>query len=236
VQDGHFAAGYDLPSKSMLAIYQRIGMRAEGSMVRMVKLLRVDEKIAARVPLRLASRLISGAAHSLLALRPLRLRTGIEVELQKGPCHQEFTELADGIGSRLDICVDRSAEFLNWRFLDHPQHRYEILAGRCHGKLAGYLMFLQEAKKATVVDWLGEEPRELRKDLIRGLITLLKNRGCQSVHAAVLADHAYRSDLQSLGFRPRESSPVVFIWPKGAGSCDEIGNGRWLLMDGDREA
>jgi len=236
VQDGRFAAGYDLPSKSMLAIYQRIGMKAEGSMVRMVKLLRADEKIAARVSFGPAAKVMSGAVNSVLALGKfaLRLRTSAELKLQQGKCQKEFTELANSIGNRLGTCVDRSAEYLNWRFLSHPQHKYEILTARYHGKLAGYLVFFQEGKKAAVADWFCQEPRKLRKDLIRGLVKLLNARGCESVHAAVLADHAYYSDLLSLGFRPRESSSVIFLRPNGEANA-AAGNTNWLLMDGDRE-
>jgi hypothetical protein len=235
---GAFAAGFDLPSRSMLAIYRRLGSVPGGQLVRMARVLRAEGKILAKVKSKTAARVLGKAANALLKLQggSLRIQSGISVEIQQGRCGQEFTDLWNGVGDRLGTCVERSAEYLNWRYLDHPQQKYEILAARRQGRLEGYLTLCQESAVATVVDWFGREPAEVRNDLIRGMIVLLKTRQCESVQAAVLESHRYRADLQSLGFRPRESSSVVFFGaavqrPKSKGE-----NGNWLLMDGDRES
>jgi hypothetical protein len=221
----------------MMAVYHRIGLHAESSLVRMVKLLRADEKIAAKVPIKALARVMSGVVNPFLAARPfsLRLRSGVEVALHQGRCGQEFTELAQSIGEGLGTRVDRSAEYLNWRFLDHPKLQYHTLTARHRGKLEGYLVFSQEGARTTVVDWLSREPGDLRNDLVRGLVQLLRSQGCESVQAAVLAGHPYQNDLQSLGFRPRESAPVIFIRPNREGSPSKAASGNWFLMDGDRE-
>lgn len=237
VQDGTFAAGYDLPGKSMMAVYSRLGSPPGGEMVRMVKLLRADGKIAGKVKSKILARALSNAANAVLAFQrgssPQR-KSGASFELQQGRCGEEYTDLAHSVGARLGVCVDRSAEYLNWRYFDHPHQKYEILAARRQGRLVGYVTFQQEGIKACIVDWFGREPGDLHRDLLRGMMTLVKSRGCESIQGHVLASHPYRSDLQSLGFRPRESSPVVFLGPPAQQSAT-TGNNNWLLMDGDRE-
>ena len=233
IRNGAFAVGFDLPSKSMLAIYRRLGSAPSGQMLRMARVLRTEGKIAAKVKSETATLILSKAANALLKLQggSLEIKSGISVEIQQGRCGKEFTDLSYGVGDRLGTCVERSAEYLNWRYLDHPQRKYEILAARRQGRLEGYLTLCQEGPVATLVDWFGRDPLELRKDLIRGMLALLNTRGCESVQVAVLESHTYRGDLQSLGFRPRESSPVIF-W----GGAVQQPNRNWLLMDGDRES
>jgi GNAT superfamily N-acetyltransferase len=237
VQNGRFAAGYDLPGKSMVAVYRRLGSKPNDEMVRMVKLLRADGKIGVKVKFRTVASLLSGIANLVLRVQhgSPRRQSGVSFEVQEGRCGQEYTDLARSVQGRLGVCVDRTAEYLNWRYLDHPHEKYEILAARRKGQLEGYVAFRQEGSRASVVDWFGQEPAELRKDLIREMIALVKPRGCESVQACVLASHSFLSDLRSLGFRPRESSPVVFLGPSGKepGSSEKRS---WLLMDGDREA
>src|SRR5260370_17640387 len=206
-------------------------------MVRMVKLLRADGKIGVEVKLRTVERLLIGIANWVLRVQhgSPRRQSGVSFEVREGRCGQECTDLARSVEGRLGIGVDRTAEYLNWRYLDQPQEKYEILAARRKGQLEGYVAFRQEGSRASVVDWFGQEPAELRKDLIREMIALVKPRGCESVQACVLASHSFLSDLRSLGFLPRESSPVVFLGPSGK-QPDSSEKPSWLVIDGDREA
>jgi predicted N-acetyltransferase YhbS len=239
VEHGSFVAGYDLPSNTMLAVYDRLGRQPSAHrMVRLVKKLRAENWIAKKLKSRIVARLLSPAANTILKLQrgSLRLRSGVSVELQEGRLGQEYTVLARSVGDGLGTCVERSAEYLNWRYLDHPANKYHILAARRGSKLEGYLVFQREVGSIKIVDWFGQEPVELRKDLIRGLIKLLQSDDCESVQASVLTSHAYHNDLCSLGFHPREFSPVMFLGAAARQSSSATANGSWLLMDGDRES
>ena len=217
VRGAGFSAGYDLPSRTMLAVYRRLGLKPGPEMVRMVKLLRSDTRIASRVKPKLAARVLSKAANALLAMQGPAARRKLNVDLgvHEGRCSTEFTDLAREVGSTLGTCVDRSAEFLNWRYLDHPKHKYEILVARRRGRLEGYLVVHHEGSTASIVDWFGREPAELRKDLLRGAMALLKPRGCECIQIGILTSHPFHDDLKAFGFRPRESSPVVLMGRTG---------------------
>lgn len=232
VMNGEFAAAYDLPSASMLAVYRRLGATPGGQLVRMTMLLRSNAKIAAQVKPKLFAQGLSLAANAVLSLKrgSLRSRTGATVEKHTGRFGSEFTDLAMRIGGDLGNCVERSAEYLNWRYADHPQQQYEVVTARQRGLLEGYVIFQLKDTNASVVDWLGDSA-DLRADLIRGLMSALPSNGCEAIHVPVLTSHMFSDELIALGFRARESSPVVFV-----GSESKQTNAAWLLLDGDRES
>lgn len=234
LQSGTFSGGYDLPSRTMLAVYKRLGIQEGGQFDRMVKLLRADEKVARKVKAKGVAKLLGTAANAALTLATgsLRLRSGAKVELLSGRCGEEFTKLAMNIGAKLGTCVERSAEFLNWRYTDHPQQKFEILTARQGRLLAGYAVLSQQASRVTIMDLLSLEAPEIRKDLIRAAIALSKSRKCESVQASILASHPYQAEMKSLGFHSRESSPVIFF----DGGKGDATNANWFLMEGDRES
>lgn len=43
--------------------------------------------------------------------------------------------------ARDEICIARTADYLNWRYCDNPRARYRILALHCEGAIAGYLVY-----------------------------------------------------------------------------------------------
>lgn len=234
VMNGPFSAGYDLPSTSMLAIYRRLGIKTEGRLVRMTKLLRSNAKIAARVRSRLLARGLSTVANAVLSARTSsKLKSGATIESHDGRFGPEFTNLAARGANRLGMSVERSADYLNWRYLDHPQHKYEILTARRGARLQGYLVFLQQGTAANVVDCFAETA-EVRGDLIRGVVNLQQTRKGESVNMAVLESHSLCAELRDLGFRSRESVPAVFLEPKRTSSA--AAGTEWYLLDGDRES
>src|SRR5260370_16749452 len=123
-------------------------------MVRMVKLLRADGKIAVKVKLRTVASLLSGIANLVLRVQhgSPRRQSGVSFEVQEGRCGQEYTDLARSVQGRLGICVDRTAEYLNWRYLDHPHEKYEILAARRKGRFEWHVAFPPESTRAEVLN------------------------------------------------------------------------------------
>ena len=233
VADGPFRAGYDLPSTSMLAIYQRLGIKTTGKLVRMTKLLRSNAKVAAKVKPRFLAGGLSAAANVVLSARrgSLKLKSGVSIEVHKGGFGSEFTELAARTKGYLGISAERSAEFLTWRYTEHPQNQYETLTARRGANLQGYLVCTQQGSSTHVADCIGESAK-VRGDLLRGLMTFVKTRKAESINVPVLESHAFCAELRDMGFSARESVPAVFLQSKGE-AAPATG---WFLLDGDRES
>jgi len=229
---------FDFPSTSMLAIYKRLQIEPQESAIRFAKPLRADGQIQKRIPNKAAGRTLAVAANVALRLRDAgfgRSRAWTISE-ETAPCGEEFTLATRQWVSRMGICADRSAGYLNWRFLQHPQRRYHLLTARKNGRLCGYLIYHWAGEDATVVDLLAEED-QVCKTLLVETIAAMRGRGVDTLSAPFLGSNAGREILEDCGFRPRESTPVVVLTlPWAANPQGDQGADHWYLMHGDRES
>src|SRR5205807_5583136 len=122
----------------------------------------------------------------------------------------EFTRASRRCALRMGICADRSAEYLNWRFLQHPQRQYHLLTARKNDRLCGYLIYHWAGEDATVVDLLAEEDHVCRALLVE-TIAIMRRCGVSTLSAPFLRSGASREILEDCGFQPRESTPAVVL-------------------------
>lgn len=228
-----FAVAYDFPSATMLGIYRHLGISPIGQSVRLAKTLRVDRKIASRLPVPVLSRPLAAAMNFALTLadQPSSGEAGLDFRLQDAPCTTEYSKLAAQIGSSFGICTVRSAEYLNWRYWQHPRTRYEFLTARRQTELLTYCAFTVSDGNATVVELFGNMDVDVVTRLLGELAKLLRVRGLATISLPVLSSDLRLGLLRKLGFRARESVPVVGF----AGGSTLLGS-QMFLMHGDRES
>ncbi|MGB9256638.1 MAG: GNAT family N-acetyltransferase [Candidatus Korobacteraceae bacterium] len=228
VQSGEFAAVYDFPSRTMLAIYKHLGIEPIEQSVRMAKVLRAD-RIFRNLTVPGLSRAVMGGANFVIGLedRASGSPANVEFTLQDGPCGPEYSELAGEVGSSLGICTVRSAEYLNWRYRRHPHVAYEFLAARRGGQLLAYCVFTQSEDGATVAEFFGKPNDRVLVSLLRKLATLSRKRGVATVSLPLLSRDPRHRLLRRVGFRAREVVPVLVISQRRS---------QLLLMHGDRES
>ena len=233
VKLGQFAFCYDFPSTSMVSIYRYLGLEPTHTSVRMVKPLRTHEKVREIVPTRILSRVISKVADFVLALRDRQPSDpeGMEYRLDEKPCSAEYSRLAQRVGSSQGSCTVRSPQYLNWRYRGHPSQQYEFLTGYRGGELQTYCVFTLSEGWAQIADLFGGPDEKVMVGLLKRLVRLLRSRAASRISISVLAGDPRTRLLQSLGFRNRESVPVIGCSPK----LSSFG-ARLLLMHGDRES
>jgi hypothetical protein len=231
-RSGEFALAYDFPSTTMLRIYQHLGVRPLWKSVRMVKVLRADN-IARVLPAPILSRPVATALNFALALRDRRSSDphGLDFCLEDAPCTSEYSELADKVGSSLGICTVRSAEYLNWRYRQHPRVKYEFLTARRGKELLAYCTFTLSAENATIAELFGNMNDQVVISLLQQLVALLRTRGVATVSVPVLSTDPRTRLLRKLRFWPREAVPVM-----GFDSEATITGSQVMLMHGDRES
>ncbi len=163
----------------MLGIYRHLGIQPVATSVRMAKVLRADEKIRRVVPARILSRPAAAAANFALSLTEHRSADlpGVEFQLQDAPCTSEYSELASRIGSSLGACTVRSAEYLNWRYWQHPHRKYEFFVARRNSELLAYCTFAVEGGNAIVAELFGSIDDQAMPGLLQRLVVLLRARG-----------------------------------------------------------
>jgi GNAT superfamily N-acetyltransferase len=227
----------DFPSRTMLAVYKRLQIDANAEMVRYAKPLRADRKIAERVPVPAVARGLSALANAALRLRDNRSERGRDwtIASDSGPWGEEFTLAAPKWSSGAGICVARTADYLNWRYREHPEQSYEMLTARQDFRLCGYLIFHMNGEDCVIDDLLAEDDA-VRSALLTAVTAVARQRGVYTLSAPWLSTHSGRRLLEKCGFRPRESSPVVLMtlpWTKertGSAVAD------WYLTHGDWES
>jgi hypothetical protein len=234
--DGAFC--YDFPSASMVAVYKRLGFSVAGQMLRLAKPLRVDRKVKEMIQNRAARRVVSTLGNTLLKIASPRAKAdeALEIAIQQGSCGEEFTRLAEAQRGNFCFCLQRSAAYLNWRYVNNPLARHEIVTARRDGRLVGYLVWTQAGEDASIVDLFGEEDRGMVRRLAAEVTALALKRGVMTLGVSMNEAHPWRSLFSEMGFRLRDSAPVMIIPSKSfIGKIDPELTG-WYLMQGDRDS
>jgi Acetyltransferase (GNAT) domain len=226
----------DFPSDGMLAVYRRLGIQPDRTMVRYAKMLRANRKIAEHVAGSVVAYGLTVVANGILKLRDTRSRrrTTWTIAKEDGPCGEEFTQTALEWSLTTRNCAARTADFLNWRYHQHPLWQFEVLTARGEGKLHGYLIQHPYRDDYFIDEVMGED-EAVRRDLLLEAIAIARARGVQTLCAPWLSSHSLPELLRDYGFLPRESHPVVLLsWLSGEGG--PAGDKQdWYVSGGDGE-
>ncbi|HWP45685.1 MAG TPA: GNAT family N-acetyltransferase [Candidatus Limnocylindrales bacterium] len=230
---------YDFPSLSMTAIYQRLQIHPFGQMVRLARPLRVDRKVREMVKIPILAQGLSKAGNLLLRLYDPYpgVNPALTISFLDGKFGEEFSLLAQEVGSRYEVCLQRSAEYLNWRYLANPLGHYEVLTARQGEALLAYVIFAHTGEDAALVDLFGIQDHKVIKSLVNYAGVLLRKRGVITVSISLLASHPWVALLQDSGFKAREASPVV-VYTSSLFTLEPMtfDPGNWFLIQGDRDS
>jgi hypothetical protein len=229
---------YDFPSAGMLAVYKRLGVEVTGRMLRLAKLLRVDRKLREFVHIPIVQPIFSAVTNALFTIATRKPLTDPSLEfcVHEGQYDGEFSILAEKQCGGFGVCIQRSAEYLNWRYRNNPLATHECVTAHRHGKLVGYVIYAQVGEDAVVVDLFGEEDQAMIKGLLVDVSSRLTNRGVMTLSVWLNEFHPWLSWYSEMGFRLRDSAPIVCVpAPSFAGTMN-IRNMKWFLMQGDRDS
>jgi hypothetical protein len=227
---------YDLPNAGMAAVYKRLQIEPLGKMIRLARPLRLDASIGRIVKNSTLARPLSVVANCLLRVRDgLVKRTSrrLTINLHKGECGDEFSGLASEVNSRYGICTERSAEYLNWRYLSNTYCRYDLVTARREGILVAYAMCHETDGHAILADLFGIDDPEVIGSLVEEVAMMVRDKGVPTLSAPLFESHPWLPLLQRVGFWARESSPVM-IYPLSL-KREADGSG-WFLTHGDRDS
>jgi len=237
VRAGAIPFCYDFPSTGMMAVYRRLGVDPLGHLVRLSKVLRVDARMRNIVMSRPIASGLSAIVNLFIAPGALRRRRerDIEIDVCPGPLGSEFTELNHRIADPRVVMVERSVEYLNWRYLANPVYRYQVLAARRAGRLVGYTVFRHDDRTMTLVELFADAPDATIIDVVHGAVAEAWGQGLEALDISLLESSNLIDSLQKLGFRRREGLPVALYAAEEARA--QIGDqANWFLSDGDRDS
>jgi hypothetical protein len=201
----------DFPSAAMLSVYKRLGIDSFLQMPRYAKPLRVDNFVGRRVRPKSISGGISAFGNLLLRIRDMRLphAPGVEINEESTDCGPEFVESLPRWQEQ-ELAVARTREFLNWRFMGHPQRKYQLSTAHKNGRLVGYLICHSDVAHSTVADFRGDDS-QICAALLSKVILNAQAAGVDTISVPLLGAGHQKSALERRGFRPREAAPVVLL-------------------------
>jgi GNAT superfamily N-acetyltransferase len=233
---------YDFPSKAMAAVYKRLNIEPASQMVRMAKMLRVDRKVSEKLRSRRLAKVASSVGNIFLRVKRSRPRVdpSIKISLLECKCGPEFDALANRVTTSFGVCVHRSADYLNWRYLENPYKKHLFMTAKRDGTLLGFIIFSQRGSDGEIVDFLWENDDAVIRELLSEVVELFRRRGVITISAELIACHPWSGFFNKFGFRPREHKPLMVYAPIEASSLPvpnrQSNHSSWFITGGDRDS
>lgn len=155
---------------------------------------------------------------------------------------ERVTALSKRIEPRFRFMIRRSAEYLNWRFVDTPSGLHRSFALLDGTDLAAYVVIQVPRageRGGHLVDLLARDDAALAAAVSTGLAEL-ERAGATYVEATALAGSWWKRELVRAGFAPRGDEhtlsvilhPLQDAHPLVAAARDTA---QWYFTDGDRD-
>lgn len=216
VNSGALAMCYDCPPHDQgMSTFARLGMPASCEVIRYALPLRSDEYLRKRVGGGWWTKPVIAMANlALKARRRKRFSAGLEICELEGRFDEEFSHLDRLVPTLGTVRSSRSAELLNWRYMDNPGSKSRILVARRGKELLGFLAFWIEFGNAYIVDIFGLDLSDVGTALLATAIEVNTREKVNSLCGFCSAESELKILFESFGFRPRERAARVVAYEK----------------------
>jgi len=233
---------YGFPNKSSYNGYvNRFGWTDVGHIPRWVKVLDLSSALRARLKSPLFCRLLGTLALPILRLyfRGSQQRDAnfhLERVIRFG---EETDVLWQGLRSRFAFAVERSSQYLNWRYIDHPSAGYQGFFLKQEKRICGFAVVrlaeldyrLGSIGELFVEQW---DPKKA-SIFLRLLLDQLRAQKAAIVATWTLPHSPLISALRNNGFRLRSThQPLIAISPDGSIPSERLTRlNDWYITSGD---
>ena len=167
-----------------------------------------------------------------------RRRFGRRYELrriaERSEIGAEFDALFERVGGSYGLLVERSAEYLRWRYPDCPDERLELVAAYRRGRLAGWVAAKRLPDR---VEWGDALIDPAERPALRALVAEIREAGLPVAGWFSERPAWWSRELDRLGFvgRPEPQDLVTIMVPFVCGDAVEVvrETGFYTKGDGD---
>ncbi|WP_053218146.1 GNAT family N-acetyltransferase [Virgibacillus senegalensis] len=153
-------------------------------------------------------------------------------------CDQQFTDLADRLSATWPLMLRRNLSYLNWRYHQHPENDYVMIAAYNENTLVGYVVVKKERKRlkyasmevGLIVDWLAIEDRTVWQVLLQAARDHLRH--CDLLQSWALPETVAASILASAGFKKKDRPLALVVHSLQSGTVGSSLDD-WYLVMGD---
>lgn len=151
---------------------------------------------------------------------------------------EDFDQLWEDAKQYYPFVVKRNKDFIQWRFFEHPNHKYAIyIYKNMWGKVLAYAAVLVKDNMATIVDMFGLPHKKAIRAIVQKIKTELLSSGISTIQIWVSKKHFITEYLIQLGLEVKDEPLGIF--PTGR-SLDEkldidfaVKNIYYTMGDGD---
>jgi hypothetical protein len=223
-----------------VAVMTRVGFRKVGPLERWTKVLHSEHKLQKYLKLPMFAKCAGiGLDFALWGLSPearRRRQRGWHVEFPE-QFDDRFDRLWDRARAQFLIATERSSQFLNWRYRDCCDDKFQTLClTDAKGELAGYVVFSNQGQTVRFSDLLCARPDDLEILIVEALRHVRTLRpAVQSVSVPYFGNGFLPSVLRRCGFMQRPEQNQLVVWANEeslplASLCDRD---RWYLTGAD---
>lgn len=152
-----------------------------------------------------------------------------------------YNEFWHKVSSHYEFAVDKSADFLRWRFAQVPQLTYQVLTLRRANQIRAFVVYRQPEEtahsNAVIYCLLAEDALSLRF-LISQLLQRLEQQAVNALCWTGLADQWHYQTLRRQNFikvKPKMRAPVCVAPIQKSSLPAEIAHGQWMVHYGDSD-
>ncbi|MCY3591343.1 MAG: GNAT family N-acetyltransferase [Acidobacteria bacterium] len=189
----------------------------------------VGAQVVENVPYRELSSEAELGGHRRFGRRYELLRITKRSEIETG-----FDALFERVGERYGLLVERSAEYLRWRYMDCPDEGLELVAAYRRGRLAGWVAAKRLADR---VEWGDALIDPAERPALRALVARIREPGLPLAGWFTERPAWWSRELDRLGFvrRPDPQGLVAIMVPFVCGDAVELvrAAGYYTKGDGD---
>lgn len=193
----------------------------------------------------IASDLVGAFANFFIRLfQSLRRPTEVEIDLieEVNQFDDRFNELWERVSPGFPMTTDRNSQFLNWRYIEHPTHDYQIFGFVDKGELKGYIVLRLTAEegitRGLIVDIVSvlDDPTVWNSLLIKGIDYMSRERA--DVITCWMFEHLpFYDALKTLSFvdRPSDLSLLVSLYENKRERSYWADSKNWYFTMGDSD-
>lgn len=183
-----------------------------------------------------ASRIVGAAANKVFGFwqsMSLSSAEGIRIE-ELGRFDSDIDALTYRCMMTPKYWCPHEAEFLNWRYLQHPLNSYVAQAAFVGDEVRGYSVVKIDKKSATLMEFVAsEEQPRLAAALLHAAIGLARDAGCQTLAFFATPSWRFWGLFRRSGFINRSSE--IYLTARCSDRADVSQEENWQLLPGDRD-
>ena len=230
--------GYPAP-KAKILFEKYTGADEVGFIPRLMKINRVSSLIINRLPFLKAFHSLLKGVDIFFRSKAYQLPEGYSLKKIEKANHS-FNSLWERGKSEYNILLKRDADFINWRFLEHPDFTYQVLGLFKADHLVGYVVTRVEEKtygsgaikNGYIVDLFAEPAEEIWEILLKSAITQLQEADLIQTWAL---EHtpSYKILTRKLKFKHKDA-PMPLVGKKlNERLSEQVTLSDWYITPGD---